>query len=44
MKDSLRFYQNSCGEEDALKDPMYGIPDAYGLINALLFIRGIPRP
>ena len=37
MKDSLRFYQNSCGEEDALKDPMYGIPDAYGLINALLF-------
>jgi len=37
MKDSLRFYQNSCGEADALKDPMYGIPDAYGLINALLF-------
>ena len=37
MKDSLRFYQNSCRKEDALKNPMYGIPDAYGLINALFF-------
>ena len=37
MKDSLRFYQNSMSDRDAARDPMYGIPGAYGLINALLF-------
>lgn len=36
-KDSLRFYQNSMTDRDIEKDPMYGIPGAYGLINAFLF-------
>ena len=37
MKDSLRFYQNGMTERDALKNAMYGIPGAYGPINAFFF-------
>lgn len=36
-KDALRFYQNSMTGRDALKNPMYRISGAYGLINALFF-------